>query len=157
MQADLFWVYGCPNGDTVLPMLRWIKRAQPFWNTSVREGQPRHMIAVGHEEGWAEVWNLLGRWLGPNFDHANHGHGWDDIHPASATRQIASIQVPMTLPCNIALGSRLLPWTLATSHPCSLPGSCMEALIIHRTASPCAAVCRVEQIAASASSQAKTL
>lgn len=92
-RADLFWVYGCPNGDTVLPMLRWIKRARPFWNASVAEGRARHVIAVGHEEGWAEVWNLLGRWLGPNFDHANHRHGWDDIHPASPTRQLAAVQL----------------------------------------------------------------
>lgn len=92
-KADLFWVYGCPNGDTVLPMLRWIKRSFPFWNASVRANAPRHVIAVGHEEGWSEVWALLGRWLGPNFDHANHGKGWDDLHPASPTRQIASIQL----------------------------------------------------------------
>ena len=47
--------YGCPNGDTVLPVLRWVKRVLPFWNASVREGRARHVIAVGHEEGWAEV------------------------------------------------------------------------------------------------------
>ena len=92
-RADLFWVYGCPNGDTVLPMLRWIRRTFPFWKEAVREGVPRHAMAVGHEEGWAEVWQLLGRWLGPNFDHSNHGRGWDDLHPASPTRQLASIQL----------------------------------------------------------------
>ena len=92
-RADIFWVYGCPNGDTVLPMLRWIKRTLPFWKSAVREGVPRHVIAVGHEEGWSEVWSLLGRWLGPNFDHANSRHGWDDLHPASYTRQIASVQL----------------------------------------------------------------
>ena len=92
-RADVFWVYGCPNGDTVLPMLRWVKRAHPFWSAAVRAGQPRHVMAVGHEEGWSEVWQLLGRWLGPNFDHSNHGHGWDDLHPASPTRQIAAIQL----------------------------------------------------------------
>ena len=26
-------------------------------------------------------------------DHANHLHGWDDLHPASPSRQIASIQL----------------------------------------------------------------
>ena len=46
-RADLFWVYGCPNGDTVLPMLRWIKRHLPFWNASVREGRARHIAVVG--------------------------------------------------------------------------------------------------------------
>ena len=89
-RADLFWVYGCPNGDTVLPVLRWIKRSFPFWKMAVLAGAARHVVAVGHEEGWAEVWQLLGRWLGPNFDHANSGRGWDDIHPASFTRQLAS-------------------------------------------------------------------
>ena len=59
----------------------------------MREGMPRHVIVVGHEEGWAEVWQLLGRWMAGNGDHANHRHGWDDVHPASATRQIASIQL----------------------------------------------------------------
>ena len=93
MRADLYWVYGCPNGDTILPVLRWIKRAHPFWNASVREWRARHVIAVGHEEGWAEVWNLLGRWLGPNFDHSNVHRGWDDLHPASPTRQLASVQL----------------------------------------------------------------
>ena len=92
-RADLFWVYGCPNGDTVLPVLRWIKRSFPFWKMAVLAGAARHVVAVGHEEGWAEVWQLLGRWLGPNFDHANSGRGWDDIHPASFTRQLASIQL----------------------------------------------------------------
>jgi len=92
-KADLYWVYGCPNGDTVLPVLRWVKRVLPFWNASVREGRARHVIAVGHEEGWAEVWSLLGRWLGPNFDHSNSRRGWDDLHPASPTRQLASIQL----------------------------------------------------------------
>lgn len=92
-RADLFWLYGCPNGDTVLPALRWLKRALPFWNASVREGRARHVVVVGHEEGWAEVWQLLGRWLAGNGDHANHLHGWDDLHPASASRQIASIQL----------------------------------------------------------------
>ena len=67
-RADLFWVYGCPNGDTVLPVLRWIKRSFPFWKMAVLAGAARHVVAVGHEEGWAEVWQLLGRWLGPNFD-----------------------------------------------------------------------------------------
>jgi len=70
-----------------------VKRALPHWNASVREGMPRHVIVVGHEEGWAEVWQLLGRWMAGNGDHANHRHGWDDVHPASATRQIASIQL----------------------------------------------------------------
>ena len=92
-RADLFWVYGCPNGDTVLPMLRWIKQHLPFWNASVREGRARHVAVVGHEEGWAEVWQLLGRWLAGNGDHSNHLHGWDDLHPASPSRQIASIQL----------------------------------------------------------------
>jgi hypothetical protein len=54
-RADLFWVYGCPNGDTVLPMLRWIKRTFPFWKAAVQAGVAKHAIAVGHEEGWAEV------------------------------------------------------------------------------------------------------
>ena len=80
--------------------------------------------AARHEEGWAEVWQLLGRWLAGNGappsacytplprctaspgqlhrlttphplpgDHANHLHGWDDLHPASPSRQIASIQL----------------------------------------------------------------
>ena len=92
-RADLFWLYGCPNGDTVLPVLRWLKRSLPFWNASVREGRARHVVVVGHEEGWAEVWQLLGRWLAGNGDHPNHLHGWDDLHPASASRQIASIQL----------------------------------------------------------------
>lgn len=92
-RADLFWVYGCPNGDTVLPMLQWIKRTFPHWSDAVRDGRPRHMIASGHEEGWAEVWQLLGRWLGPNMDHANQRHGWDDLHPASPTRQLGVVQL----------------------------------------------------------------
>ena len=45
-RAELFWVYGCPNGDTVLPTLRWIKRALPFWNASVRERAPRRATAT---------------------------------------------------------------------------------------------------------------
>lgn len=76
-----------------MPTLRWVKRALPHWNASVREGLPRHIMVVGHEEGWAEVWQLLGRWMAGNGDHANHRHGWDDLHPASPTRQIASIQL----------------------------------------------------------------
>ena len=92
-RADLFWVYGCPNGDTVMPMLRWIKRTFPFWKQAVSDGEARHVIAVGHEEGWSEVWQLLGRWLGPNFDHPNQHHNWDDLHPASFTRQLAAVQL----------------------------------------------------------------
>ena len=73
-KADLFWIYGCPNGDTILPMLSWIKGRFPFWNASVAGNVPRHAIAVGHEEGWSEVTRSgcsSARWLGPNFDHAN--------------------------------------------------------------------------------------
>lgn len=59
--ADLFWIYGCPNGDTIMPSLRWIKMTHPHWNASVRAAAPRHVLVVGHEEGWGEVWSLLGR------------------------------------------------------------------------------------------------
>ena len=92
-KADYFWVYGCPNGDTILPTLRWVKEQRPFWNASVQEGAARHVLAVGHEEGWAEVWSLLGRWLSTNGDHENRRGGWDDLHPASPTRQLAVLQL----------------------------------------------------------------
>ena len=92
-KADYFWVYGCPNGDTILPTLRWVKERRPFWNASVQEGAARHVLAVGHEEGWAEVWSLLGRWLSTNGDHENRRGGWDDLHPASPTRQLAVLQL----------------------------------------------------------------
>ena len=55
-KADYFWLYGCPNGDTIMPMLGWIKQHLPHWNASVRAGVPRHVLAIGHEEGWSEVW-----------------------------------------------------------------------------------------------------
>ncbi|KAL1526918.1 hypothetical protein AB1Y20_015609 [Prymnesium parvum] len=93
-RADLFWIYGCPNGDTVMPMLAWIKRHRPYWNASVRMGVPRHVMVVGHEEGWSEVWSSLGRWLnGPGLDHDNMAHTWDDLHPSSPSRQLASLQL----------------------------------------------------------------
>ena len=91
-KANYFWVYGCPNGDTILPTLRWVKEQRPFWNASV-QGAARHVLAVGHEEGWAEVWSLLGRWLSRNGDHENRRGGWDDLHPASPTRQLAVLQL----------------------------------------------------------------
>ena len=93
--ADLFWVYGCPNGDTILPAIRWIRqRGGPWWNSSVTAGAPRHVLVVGHEEGWAEVWRYLVHWLrGPTGDHANHHHTWDELHPASPTRQLAIVQL----------------------------------------------------------------
>ena len=60
----------------------------------VAAGLPRHVIAIGHEEGWSEVWSLLGRWLqGARFDHANMANTWDDLHPASPTRQLISLQL----------------------------------------------------------------
>ncbi|KAL3917847.1 MAG: hypothetical protein SGPRY_006242 [Prymnesium sp.] len=100
-RADLFWIYGCPNGDTILPMLSWIKLHLPYWNASVRAGSARHVLTVGHEEGWSEVWALLGRlddsvrrWLAsPLVDHSNRRHSWDDLHPASPTRQLISLQL----------------------------------------------------------------
>lgn len=93
-KADLFWVYGCPNGDTILPTLRWIRQRHPYWNASVRAHKPRHVLAVGHEEGWAEVWRYLVHWLrGTEGDHANHARGWDELHPASPTRQLAILQL----------------------------------------------------------------
>ena len=76
-----------------MPTLRWVKQELPYWNASVREGVARHVVVVGHEEGWAEVWQLLGRWIGWDADHANHKRGWDDVHPASPTRQIAALQL----------------------------------------------------------------
>ena len=93
-RADLFWVYGCPNGDTILPALRWIWTRHPHWNASVVAGRPRHVLVVGHEEGWAEVWRYLVHWLrGPDGDHANKLHVWDALHPASPTRQLAILQL----------------------------------------------------------------
>eukprot|EP00965_Chrysotila_dentata_P241212 6204150-Pleurochrysis_carterae.AAC.1 len=50
-------------------------------------------MTVPHEEGWSEVWQLLSRWLGGNGDHANSEGGWDDVHPASPTRQLALLQL----------------------------------------------------------------
>ena len=92
--ADLYWIYGCPNGDTILPALRWIKTAYPFWNASVAAHAPRHALVVGHEEGWAEAWRYLVHWLrGPTGDHANAAHKWDELHPASPTRQLAILQL----------------------------------------------------------------
>ncbi|KAL1496641.1 hypothetical protein AB1Y20_014244 [Prymnesium parvum] len=93
--ADYFWYYGCPNGDMVLPALRWIWRTYPMWNDSVRRGTPRHVMVVAHEEGWAEVWRYLVEWLRhtPGGDHANSGGRWDAIHPASASRQLAVLQL----------------------------------------------------------------
>ena len=92
--ADLYWIYGCPNGDTILPALRWIKTAYPFWNASVAAHAPRHALVVGHEEGWAEAWRYLVHWLrGPTGDHANAAHAWDELHPASPTRQLAILQL----------------------------------------------------------------
>ena len=40
-----------------------------------------------------QVWQLLGRWMAGNGDHPNHKRGWDDVHPASPTRQIAALQL----------------------------------------------------------------
>jgi len=76
----------------VLPALRWLKRSFPYWNASVAAGAPRHVLAISHEEGWGEVWQLLHRWLAGNGDHANTERGWDDLHPASPTRQLAALQ-----------------------------------------------------------------
>ena len=76
--ADLFWIYGCPNGDTILPAIRWIQRWRVHWNASVRAHAPRHVLVVGHEEGWAEVWRYLVHWLrGAKGDHSNQANGWD--------------------------------------------------------------------------------
>ena len=92
--ADLFWIYGCPNGDTILPALRWVRQHAPYWNMSVGAGLPRHAIVVPHEEGWAEVWRYLVHWLrGPLGDHANTRGTWDTLHPASATRQMVLLQL----------------------------------------------------------------
>ena len=94
-KADLFWIYGCPNGDTILPAVRWIQqRGGPWWNASVTAGKPRHVLVVGHEEGWAEVWRYLVHWLrGAAGDHANKHGTWDALHPASPTRQLAIVQL----------------------------------------------------------------
>ena len=96
-RADLFWVYGCPNVETVLPALAWVKRAHPHWAAAVAEGRARHVLAVPHEEGWAEVWRYLALWVEdrsrPNVDHSNGDGSWDDLHPASATRQLATLQL----------------------------------------------------------------
>jgi hypothetical protein len=92
--ADLFWIYGCPNGDTILPALRWVRQHAPYWNVSVGAGLPRHAIVVPHEEGWAEVWRYLVHWLrGSLGDHANARGTWDTLHPASATRQLVLLQL----------------------------------------------------------------
>ena len=96
-RADLFWVYGCPNVETVLPALAWVKRAHPHWAAAVAEGRARHVLTVPHEEGWAEVWRYLALWVEdrsrPNVDHSNGDGSWDDLHPASATRQLAALQL----------------------------------------------------------------
>ena len=92
--ADLYWVYGCPNGDTILPAIAWIKQSHAHWNASVAAGVPRHVIVAGHEEGWAEVWRYLIHWLrGAVGDHANKGHTWDELHPASHSRQLGVVQL----------------------------------------------------------------
>ena len=93
-RADLFWMYGCPNGDTVLPAIRWVQRTYPYWNASVGARVPRHVWAIAHEEGYAEVWRYLVHWLrGDTGDHANARGTHDEIHPASFTRQLAVLQL----------------------------------------------------------------
>lgn len=93
-RADLFWVYGCPNGDSILPALRWVQQRHEHWNASVRAQLPRHVLVVGHEEGWAEVWRYLVHWLrGTSGDHANKRQTWNELHPASPTRQLAILQL----------------------------------------------------------------
>ena len=73
--------------------IKLLEKVEEHWWEGELLGVPRHVIAVGHEEGWAEVWQLLGRWIGWDADHANHRKGWDDLHPASPTRQIVSLQL----------------------------------------------------------------
>ena len=52
------------------------------------------MIVAGHEEGWAEVWRYLIHWLrGAVGDHANKAHTWDELHPASHSRQLGVVQL----------------------------------------------------------------
>ena len=78
----------------MLPALSWIKSAHPHWNASVRDGVARHVMVSAHEEGWAEVWRYLVEWLRDvkGGDHSNELRRWDDIHPASRTRQLAVLQ-----------------------------------------------------------------
>ena len=33
--ADYFWIYGCPNGDTLLPALRWVNASAAHWREAV--------------------------------------------------------------------------------------------------------------------------
>ena len=74
---------------------------------------------MGHEEGWAEVWQLLGRWLGPNFDHANNQRGWDDIHPASP-RAFWHVAKAFLKDCKLKFEPKTLPvggaWGLISLH-----------------------------------------
>ena len=74
-------------------------------------GRPRHALVVGHEEGWAEVWRYLALWVEdrarPNVDHSNGDGSWDDLHPASATRQLATLQLS-GYSDYVARGARLL-------------------------------------------------
>eukprot|EP00966_Prymnesium_polylepis_P239448 5537520-Prymnesium_polylepis.1 len=83
-----------PPAPAVLPALRWIQQALPFWNASVDAGVARHVMVTAHEEGWAEVWRYLVEWLRdlPGGDHPNDSGLWDQIHPASPTRQLAVLQ-----------------------------------------------------------------
>lgn len=93
-EADLYWIYGCPNGDTLLPALRWVQAHFPQWNASVGAQRPRHVVVIPHEEGWAEVWRYLVHWLrGASGDHANERGTWDSLHPASPTRQVVALQL----------------------------------------------------------------
>ena len=93
-KADLFWIYGCPNGDTILPALQWIARTRPQWNASLAGNTAKHVLVSGHEEGWAEVWHNAQHWLrGEHADHENIRHRWDAVHPASPTRQLALVQL----------------------------------------------------------------
>jgi hypothetical protein len=92
--ADLYWIYGCPNGDMILPALHWVQTSHTHWNTSVAAHKPRHVLVVGHEEGWAEAWRYLVHWIrGEKGDHGNKRHTWDTLHPASPTRQLAILQL----------------------------------------------------------------
>ena len=57
--------------------VRTLETRRPYWNASVAAGKPRHVLVVGHEEGWAEVWRYLVHWLrGPKGDHANKARTW---------------------------------------------------------------------------------
>ena len=91
-KADVFWYYGCPNGDMFLPAVDWIKKNFPWWNKSVADNVPRHVVASPQEEGIAEIWGHIEPWL-RNRDVSNRKGTWNDMHPASYTRQLVMLQL----------------------------------------------------------------